>query len=308
MPTNKPEVVLPEFKRADSLAQRCADILLWRKTGSLPDDSALRAFASQQQFDKHEPHRLQGAEYATLQEAAEHIADTLTRPADGEFVMVPREATREIISAMLESRASDEEGEFPALMDLIDFSGQNKNHAVMRAAYRAALSAAPQQVGQEEFANCCDTPAYCSSVRRCTRLDEAKPQQPAEAVAAITTNLQRVIDELREMEHERRQEDQGAGIFPDNSTAEQLATWANQLVLAKYLLSEFGATPPPAIDIGKLRELVEQLKSMAAGERERAKHYSVPTRDAQAMHGLARILDGIVKKLAALIGDGGEKA
>jgi len=75
------------------------------------------------------------------------------------------------------------------------------------------LSAAPQQVGQEEFANCCDTPAYCSSVRRCTRLDEAKPQQPAEAVAG----------EFHECPH--------------------CKGWSR--------------TPPPAIDIGKLRELYD---------------------------------------------------
>ena len=58
---------------------------------------------------------------------------------------VPAEPTQAMISAMLASKARDDEGEFPALMDLIDYRGENKNHAVIRAAYAAMLAAAPVQ-------------------------------------------------------------------------------------------------------------------------------------------------------------------
>lgn len=74
---------MDELKPTEDLRQRCADILTWRKTGSLPFGAALRAFADQPRFDKHEPHRLHGAEYATLQEAAELIAALNTRAASG---------------------------------------------------------------------------------------------------------------------------------------------------------------------------------------------------------------------------------
>jgi hypothetical protein len=62
-----------------------------------------------------------------------------------------------------------------------------------------------------------------------------------------------------------------------------------------------GTTPPPGVDVGKLRELAAKWRAVAAGERELAKHHSVPARDAQAMHGLARILDGMADELAAII-------
>lgn len=59
------------------------------------------------------------------------------------YVLVPVEPDHEIIQAMAESRAVDDEGEFPAMLDLLDFSGQNKTHTVLRAAYAAAITAAP---------------------------------------------------------------------------------------------------------------------------------------------------------------------
>lgn len=43
--------------------------------------------------------------------------------------------------AALESRARDDEGEFPPLTDLLDFSGQNKSYTVIREALGAALRA-----------------------------------------------------------------------------------------------------------------------------------------------------------------------
>jgi hypothetical protein len=58
------------------------------------------------------------------------------------YVMVPLKPTHAMIKAMAESRATDDEGEFPAMLDLLDFSGENKTHTVLEAAYVAALSGA----------------------------------------------------------------------------------------------------------------------------------------------------------------------
>jgi len=66
---------------------------------------------------------------------ADELADILrshTAAAPNGFVLVPVEPTHAIVSAMLCSKARDDEGEFPLLMDLIDFSGENKNRAMMR--------------------------------------------------------------------------------------------------------------------------------------------------------------------------------
>ena len=63
------------------------------------------------------------------------------RPIPEGYVLVPVEPTRELISAMACSVARDDEGEFLPLMDLIDFSGENKTHTVLRAAYKAMLAA-----------------------------------------------------------------------------------------------------------------------------------------------------------------------
>jgi len=52
-----------------------------------------------------------------------------------------REPTHAIIRAMAESRARDDEGEFEPLMDLIDFSGENKTYTVLAQAWRDAIDA-----------------------------------------------------------------------------------------------------------------------------------------------------------------------
>ena len=59
------------------------------------------------------------------------------------YVLVPIEPTQEMITAMSASKAKDSEGEFPMLLDLIDYSGENKTHAVLKAAYVAMLAAVP---------------------------------------------------------------------------------------------------------------------------------------------------------------------
>lgn len=85
------------------------------------------------------------AEIADLRAAlAAATAPIVAQPVvpDG-WSLVPKEPTPEMVKAMVESRARDDEGEFPALHDLIDFSGENKTRAVIMAAYRALLASAP---------------------------------------------------------------------------------------------------------------------------------------------------------------------
>ena len=59
------------------------------------------------------------------------------------YVLVPIEPTQGMITAMSTSKAKDSEGEFPMLLDLIDYSGENKTYTVLKAAYAAMLAAAP---------------------------------------------------------------------------------------------------------------------------------------------------------------------
>ena len=51
-----------------------------------------------------------------------------------------------MISAALCSVASDDEGSFPCLLDLLDFSGENKAVTVIREALRAAIVASPVRI------------------------------------------------------------------------------------------------------------------------------------------------------------------
>lgn len=239
-----------------------------------------------------------------------------TRPADGEFVMVPREPTEAMllaVSGWTESVpvAEDDFIEYPVSTDLL------------ADAYREMLSAAPQQHGQEADEaerlreqmeivwrylqkvspwHASNDMLWCDEMMVGIDLltqQASQPQQPAEAVA---------VDLEQFREPVRHWKAHVTGLANDamrrGYSRDVVEAWENEEQNAGHLLAIID-NAPPAIDIGKLRELVERLKSMASGERERAKHYSVPARDAQAMHGLARILDGIVDKLAALIGDGG---
>ncbi len=56
-------------------------------------------------------------------------------------VEAPLEITTKMISAALTSQAKDDEGVFPLLMDILDFSGQNKAQTVIREALTAAIAA-----------------------------------------------------------------------------------------------------------------------------------------------------------------------
>ena len=53
-----------------------------------------------------------------------------------------REPTHAMERAALESIAVDDEGPFPSMLDILDFSGENKAHTVIRAALMAAIDAA----------------------------------------------------------------------------------------------------------------------------------------------------------------------
>ena len=64
--------------------------------------------------------------------------------------LVPIVPTFEIIRGMSESVACDDEGVFPSMCDLLDFSGENKTHTVLRAAYVAAMVAAPSPPTKED--------------------------------------------------------------------------------------------------------------------------------------------------------------
>ena len=58
------------------------------------------------------------------------------------YELVPTTPTPEMVRAAIESQATDDEGTFPPLLDLIDFSGENKTRTVIRAALTAAILAA----------------------------------------------------------------------------------------------------------------------------------------------------------------------
>lgn len=52
-----------------------------------------------------------------------------------------REPTHAITRAMAESRATDDEGQFEIMLDLLDFSGENKTHTVLAQAWRDGIDA-----------------------------------------------------------------------------------------------------------------------------------------------------------------------
>lgn len=86
------------------------------------------------------------AEIKRLDDALKAYRPDAKLAADG-FVMVPREPTGEMLSAILCSKARDDEGEFPMLLDLLDYSGENKSRTVAKAIYAAIIGAAPSADG-----------------------------------------------------------------------------------------------------------------------------------------------------------------
>lgn len=72
-------------------------------------------------------------------------APQAAQPALQGYVLMPLKATHAITKAMAESRSVDDEGEFPLMLDLLDFSGENKMHTVLAAAYEAAVQSSGVQ-------------------------------------------------------------------------------------------------------------------------------------------------------------------
>jgi hypothetical protein len=66
-----------------------------------------------------------------------------TPPASNDFALVPREPTEAMLQAAARSVAHDDEGSFPPVCDLIDYSGENKTRTVLRQLLIDALAAAP---------------------------------------------------------------------------------------------------------------------------------------------------------------------
>lgn len=85
-----------------------------------------------------------------LEKALSRLAAQVSASVPSTHVLVPKEPTPEIISAMASSHAYDDEGPFPSLLDLIGFSGENKTRTVLKAAYKAALSALPGGASVEQ--------------------------------------------------------------------------------------------------------------------------------------------------------------
>lgn len=102
------------------------------------------------------------------------------------YVLAPWEPTQAILKAMAESRARDDEGEFPAMLDLLDFSGENKMRTVLSAAYKAAIAAIPA----------CSAPA------------KAYPERVAEQLRTWRAEVARLQNLIQYAE---------AGVYPDQT-------------------------------------------------------------------------------------------
>lgn len=241
--TNKPEVVLPE------LPAHMGTIRIYAAGGG--DELATVAAYTADQMRAY----------------GQACIDTLTRPADGDFVMVPREATEAMIDAWFAAKRGPLE----------------TNVSRFGPAYTAMLSAAPQQHGQEvdEAERGLQTPRRVKAVELLLSLgyqwDGAQwdqPQQPAEAVAVDLEQFRKPVEFW--LAHSEK-------MMPEMRTT---AT-----VEAPRLLAIIDSTPP-AIDIGKLRELVKRVETLAYRQH----------RDG-GMGPLGADLLNIANGIAALIGD-----
>ncbi len=83
------------------------------------------------------------------QAALEAKPESVAAVPDG-WQLVPIEPTTDMLFDMAASKALDDEGAYPAMFDLLDFSGENKMFPVLRAAYKAALLIAPERPKQQQ--------------------------------------------------------------------------------------------------------------------------------------------------------------
>lgn len=320
MPTNKPEVVLPEAP---------------------PIPAHL--------FDKDQS-IVWAAAWETLRK---HIADTLTRPADGDFVMVPREVVDRfpeinpsnynhddactlnawgvelVLSAAPQQHGQEEVGGWTREM-LVDLRGRlvmsgisdhldgGSNKASDRAYIKAAVTEAygliddllatpdpqPRQVADPVgtiLRDVCElepadpdksdtvTVKFDDLHRILARNIVTQPQQPAEAVAVPVAFVP----------VHPRNGPLWTETYPMGSEAAER--------LPHYERMPLFFEPLPAIDIGKLRELVAELRESedrAAADAANADE----DRDAYAHDFEREAYKNCADQLDALIGDGGEKA
>lgn len=90
----------------------------------------------------------------TLQPAVHALATVGIEFPDDDYLLtkrelcavVPAKPSAAMLKAMAESRAVDDEGEFPAMLDLLEFGGGNETRTVLEAAYIAALAAVGEGV------------------------------------------------------------------------------------------------------------------------------------------------------------------
>lgn len=170
------------------------------------------------------------------------------------------------------------------------FSSEVRLRLALEAAARRAIhlsQAEPTVSAREVFRisggdiECCPNPTpedameCLSDLRKC--YDESLAQQPAEAVAGFIDSEQ--LEELKR----------------GGCAAIQLGTYSKRYrrTLPVY------TSPPPAIDIGKLRELVARWCADKADDA-----HSTSIWDQGYAHARSECAD----ELAALIGDGGERA
>lgn len=260
MPTNKPEVVLPE------LPAHMGTIRIYAAGGG-DELATVAAYTADQ-----------------LRAYGQACIATLTRPADGGFVMVPREATGLMLVAGEQALGN------------IDTRWEEPN---MGEVYTAMLFAAPQQTGREVVFQCpeCGTGMEVDST---AKPSSTQSQQPAEAVA----NSVGVCKWW--------QQDDGYDLFSTSCGHEYMVNdcadgnvglpycpfcarrleghaWAADDEAHPVYIAPLSA--PPAIDIGKLRELVTRWREESKAWPGMTKNFYMDRAD----------------ELAALIGDGGEK-
>lgn len=271
MPTNKPEVVLPTVPQA-----------FFDEFGVNADDRVM--------------------------DYGQACYDAGALSADGDFVMVPREATEAMVAAGNE--ASDWH-----IRDADDV-------------YRAMLSAAPQQTGQEGEAVASGTPIGVRIRRQPgDPLFDGSEEYEAHiddlAVDNFAVAMKAKLAEAREKGRGGWNDYEDIEVHLSNLLREHVEKGDPRDVAnfccflwnrGEGISPATTVAPPPAIDIGKLRELVarwrteaERLRKQAGRAQRRGNDGLGGAFDALELQQAAQDTEAFADELAALIGDGGEK-
>lgn len=110
--------------------------------------------------------------------------------------LVPVNGSYAQIRAMSESAADSDEGKFSSLGDLLDFSGENALHIVLREAYRAAIAAAPSPEEGEAYSAPLTPPAEPPSAGR---EDAAWRERAFERVREVVRRAWELCDDTEEV-------------------------------------------------------------------------------------------------------------